>query len=247
MTADTTTRRAAILTYHSLDDSGSVISTHPETFARQMEALAASSIQIVPLTEVLEHPSAVAITFDDGFTNFMDHAVPVLERLSIPATVFVVSGYCGKYNDWPTQPAGFPKLPLMSWDALRKLPPNISLGAHTITHPDLRVLNDREMGNEVKDSRREIEQQTGRSVESFAYPYGAVDGRAAAVVKQEFRCGCGTRLRFAEGTSDRAVLPRLDTYYLPWAGWYGRPFSMSNRVYIGLRRWLREARQHQTR
>ena len=87
MTNGAVRRRAAILTYHSLDESGSVISTHPKNFERQMEALASGPARVVPLTEVLEHPAAVAITFDDGFANFADHAVPVLERLSLAATV----------------------------------------------------------------------------------------------------------------------------------------------------------------
>ena len=242
MTAGAMRERAAILTYHSLDESGSVISTHPRIFARQMEALAVSSIRIVPLMEICQHPAAVAITFDDGFANFADHAVPVLERLSLPATVFVVSGYCGKRNNWPSQPSGLPDLPLMSWGALRDLPRNISLGAHTVTHPDLRSMGDREIREEVAASRMEIERQTGRMVETFAYPYGSVESRAAAVVRETFRWGCGTRLRFVECESDRAVLPRLDTYYLRSPAWYTRPFSLRNRMYVGFRRCLREAR-----
>ena len=49
----------------------------------------------------------LALTFDDGFANFAEHAVPVLQRLSFPATVFVVSGHCGRLNDWPGQPVRF--------------------------------------------------------------------------------------------------------------------------------------------
>jgi peptidoglycan/xylan/chitin deacetylase (PgdA/CDA1 family) len=232
----------AIFTYHSLDNTGSVISVRPEAFRRQMEALAASSIQVVPLSRILFHPGAVAITFDDGFGSFADYAVPVLESLSLPATVFVISGYCGGRNNWPSQPAGVPQMPLMSWSALRDLPKRVSLGAHTVTHPDLRALKDGDMAAEVNQSRHEIEQNTGRAVETFAYPYGAADARAATAVRRAFRVGCGTRLRFADPATDPALLPRLDTYYLKSERWFQRPLGLSNTMYIGLRRCLREAR-----
>src|ERR1700722_15438811 len=96
--------RSTILTYHSLDDSGSVISTHPEIFRRQMDFLAASGVPVVPLAETLERAGSGAKTFDDGFRNLLDHAVPVLEQYHFPATIFVVGNYCGGHNDWPSQP-----------------------------------------------------------------------------------------------------------------------------------------------
>ena len=234
--------RSAILTYHSLDDTGSIISVRPRLFREQMEALAGSGLKVVPVAELLNHPRAVAVTFDDGFANFADHAVPVLERLSLPATVFVIAGYCGKRNNWPTQPSGFPELPLMSWSVLRDLPPLVSLGGHTMTHPNLCTLDDSAVREEILKSRSEIEQRTGRPVETFAYPYGAVDDRAAALVRCEFRVGCGTRLRFVRRGADHALLPRLDTYYLRSADRVAHLFGLSTRAYIGARRFLRETR-----
>jgi hypothetical protein len=233
----------AIFTYHSLDDSGSVISVHPELFRGQMEMLAASRVKVVPLEEIFAHPGAVAITFDDGFANLADHAVPVLERLALPATIFVVSGYCGKRNNWPTQPAGIPQMPLLDWPALRSLPPLFSLGAHTVNHPDLRAQDEREVEREVRESRADIEHRTGRAVASFAYPYGAINERTAALVRREFAIGCGTRLDFAGPDADRAVLPRLDTFYLKSPRWFRQPLGPANRGYIGLRRCMREIRR----
>jgi len=235
---------SAILTYHSLDDSGSVISVAPDLFRRQMEVLAASQVKVVPLDAIFEHPGAVAITFDDGFANVAAYAAPVLERLALPATVFVVSGYCGKRNNWSTQPAGIPQLPLMDWATLRGLPPLFSFGAHTVNHPDLSALSAADMEREVKDSREEIEQQTGRAVMSFAYPYGSMNAPVAALVRREFSVGCGTRLDFARADTDRAVIPRLDTFYLKSTGWFRQPFGSAYRSYIGLRRWMREVRRN---
>jgi len=80
-------------------------------------------------------------------------------------------------------------------------------------------------------------------VETFAYPYGAVDGRTANVVREQFAIGCGTRLRYTDPKEDPAVLPRLDTYYLKSAAWFRNPLGAAARSYIAVRRMLREARQ----
>src|SRR5215472_13250041 len=106
-----------ILTYHSLDTSGSVISLDPKLFRDQMEWLRGTGIEVVPLERVKERPGAVAITFDDGFRNFYEDAFPVLQDHRFPATVFIVTDFCGRQNNWPSQPASppVPRLPLMNW------------------------------------------------------------------------------------------------------------------------------------
>lgn len=235
-------KRSAILTYHSLDESGSVISIRPDQFGRQMEALAKRA-RVVPLAGIPANPGSVAITFDDGFGSFAEHAVPVLERLSLPATVFVVSGYCGGRNNWPTQSSGIPPMPLMGWSELRALPPSISIGAHTVTHPDLTALSDSQVLAELRQSREEIEQNTGRAVTTFAYPYGALDARTRAMARREFALACGTRLAFTETGADVADLPRLDTYYLGSDQWFGHLFDFSTVTYVALRRFARELRR----
>jgi hypothetical protein len=134
-------------------------------------------------------------------------------------------------------------MPLMDWASLRDLPALFSLGAHTVTHPDLTKLAAPDAEREVLDSRTEIEQKTGRPVTSFAYPYGTAKQDTAELVRREFTAGCGTRLDFAGPAADPAVLPRLDSFYLKSPHWFHRPFGLLNRCYIGSRRGLRELRQ----
>ncbi|MGH9947875.1 MAG: polysaccharide deacetylase family protein, partial [Pyrinomonadaceae bacterium] len=74
-----------ILTYHSIDESGSVISTAPETFRRQMKYLSETNWNVVSLKDLVRSlvnkiptpPKTVALTFDDGFQNFYSAAFPV--------------------------------------------------------------------------------------------------------------------------------------------------------------------------
>jgi peptidoglycan/xylan/chitin deacetylase (PgdA/CDA1 family) len=142
--------RSAILTYHSLDNSGSVISTAPEVFQRQLESLAASGIPFVPVDRVASCPGSIAITFDDGYRNLAEHAFPILDRFRIPATIFVVSRYCGQLNTWPSQSPGVvPELPLLSWEQLAAVPSGVDIGAHTVTHPRLPALSAEECDRDV--------------------------------------------------------------------------------------------------
>lgn len=236
--------RSAILTYHSLDVSGSVISTDPALFERQMGYLADSRIPVLPLDQVLDHPGSVAITFDDGYCNLLNYALPVLERYRLPATIFTVSQYCGLSNEWPSQPRGrVPVFPLLGWEELAALPSMFSLGAHTKTHPDLCRLPAEECEREMRECREEIQQRTGRAVRWFAYPYGISSPQVRALAGRHFDLAVGTSLRLLSSPLDRLDLPRIDAYYLGGRFSLEQLFSGPGRMYIGLRSLLRELRR----
>jgi peptidoglycan/xylan/chitin deacetylase (PgdA/CDA1 family) len=237
--------RSCILTYHSLDRSGSVISIRPETFEAQMQWLAEAGAPVVPLETVQQIPGSVAITFDDGFRNFYEHAFPVLQRLRFPATVFVVSGYCGQRNDWPTQPraAGIPDLELMGWSELEEVArAGIRLGSHTVTHPHLGALDEKELERELSQSRAAIEDRTGRAADTFAYPYGESTAAVREVVRSRFTLACGTRLGWLNAGDDPADLPRLEMYYLQNLFWFRGLRSWRGSLYLAVRGLLRDAR-----
>jgi peptidoglycan/xylan/chitin deacetylase (PgdA/CDA1 family) len=236
--------RSAILTYHSLDESGSVISIPPILFRRQMEFLAASGIPVVSLNEALSCPGSVAVTFDDGYRNLLDHAIPVLERYRLPATIFIVSEYCGRNNNWPNQPHGsVPDQPLLSWEELSALPPLISVGAHAMTHPDLTRLSAKECDRELGGCQVQIEQRLRRPVRWLAYPYGASSPQVRSLAGQYFDLAVGTSLRFLSTRSSRLDLPRIDAYYLSGRFSLERLFTAPASLFIGLRRLLRDARR----
>lgn len=234
--------RRAILTYHSLDDSGSVISVSPALFARQMEVLAGSGVPVARLTELRSSPApAVALTFDDGFQNFAEVAAPVLARYRFPATVFLVSGYCGAANDWPSQWPGVPRLPLMTWSTIQGLSrAGVEFGAHTATHPDLGRLDEAAMREEVLSSKRRIEDATGREALAFAYPYGSMPEPARRLVAEHFRAGCSTRLGYVTAGSRPETLERLDVYYLARLSLFRHLFASPARWYLALRGFIRE-------
>ena len=237
--------RSCILTYHSLDTSGSVISMAPSVFREQMACLADSGVSVVPLERVRETPDAVALTFDDGFRNFFDQALPVLLRYGFPATVFVVSDYCGGRNDWPSQPRGpgIPRLELMGWEELRQLAKaGVRIGCHTATHPSLPALSNQQLEAELRASRRAIEQGTGAVADTLAYPYGDVSPCVRQAAARYFRLACGTKLRFVSPESELWELPRLDTYYLRHKFWFRGLTKSYGFAYLNARSLLRSLR-----
>ncbi len=238
-----TTEPSLILTYHSLDSSGSVISFPPSLFREHMESLAESGVSVVKLSEVCTTPGSVAITFDDAFGNFIEYAMPSLAKCRFPATVFVVSGHCGRSNDWATQAPDIPRMPLMSWEDIRSLPgEQIQVGAHTVSHPDLIRLARQQVEAELCQCKRQIEDHIGGPVETFAYPYGTCSAEIRAIACREFRAACGTRMGFAGGASDRWELPRIDAYYLRSGLQPPDLLTSSGRFYVHARGALRKLR-----
>ena len=93
----------AILMYHSIDPSGSVISVGTDEFRRHADWLAAGHVNVVSIDRLLEledEDEGVAITFDDAIDNFGSVAWPILRERELPATVFVVPGHVGESNRW---------------------------------------------------------------------------------------------------------------------------------------------------
>jgi peptidoglycan/xylan/chitin deacetylase (PgdA/CDA1 family) len=200
----------------------------------------------VPLHEVRNTPGGIAITFDDGFRSFYRYALPVLQQYRFPATVFVVSGYCGGRNDWPTQPrdSGIPLLELMNWSELEEASrTGVDIGCHTATHPHLGQLAAAEIDSEISASRAAIEERIGRPVHSFAYPYGESSSTAREAVRRHFPWACGTRLAYLSPASDPANLPRIDMYYLQKRLWFEELRSFRTSAYLEGRALLRGLRQ----
>ena len=241
----------AILTYHALDDSGSVLSTPPATFASQMRSLVESGARVVPLADLVRtalesdvSPPRVAITFDDGLRSVYEHGLPVLDELGLAATVFLVTDYCGKTNDWPGQPSGFGNRAMLGWAEIKEMAAaGVAFASHGRTHRDLTGLSAPELEMEMVESKRSIEDALGLAADGFAYPYGTHDARVRALARAHFTLACGTTFGFVTAGSDRFALERLDMYYFRRSPALGRLFAADLRAYIALRRGLRACRR----
>lgn len=213
----------AILTYHSLDDSGSPISVAPEEFRRHVAWFATRRVPVLGLEELLAAPpetEAVALTFDDAFANFGAVAAPLLAEHGLPATLFVVAGHVGGTNAWGgRRDRRVPTLPLLDWAALGRLADRgVTIGAHTRSHPHLTALEDAALADELEGANAVFARELGRRPATFAYPYGDVDARVAVAAGRSYRLAVTTELRAVGGGADPLRLPRLDMFYLRAAG-----------------------------
>src|SRR5262245_24852483 len=131
---------------------------------------------------------------------------------------------------------------MLSWSQLSELSSaGIEIGAHTRSHRDLRRLSTPEARDEIAGSRAEIEDRLGRSVESFAYPFGYASSNVIEIVRKEFRAACTTVLRRAGG-EPLHQLPRVDMYYLRTPQQLRRLLDGRLDRYLTIRRLARSAR-----
>lgn len=242
-----------ILTYHSIDSSGSVISTSPEKFRSQMQYLSNSSHNVISLNEIatciLEKqpfpPRSLSITFDDGFKNNYEIAYPILKEYEFKATIFLVTGYCGKNNQWQGQPAEIPVLEIMDWGEVVEMSNNgIDFGAHTVNHPNLLKLTQEQAEDEIVDSKKEIEERLGKKIVCFAYPYGGETNKFSKTLSYEFQCAVTTELKVADLGSDVYSLPRIDMYYFSRNNFFSSMGSSRFNHYIKIRNLLRSFRSN---
>src|SRR4030065_1715789 len=121
--------RLPLLTYHSLDSSGSVISTAPSRFRSQMAWLHQKGFQTLSLAEAARLVRAgqpfrertCVVTFDDGYETVYRDAFPILQELGYTATVFLITGYCGKRNSWPGHVSPVGEQSLLSWTHIEEM------------------------------------------------------------------------------------------------------------------------------
>lgn len=245
-------RELPILTFHSIDSSGSVISVSPARFERILRGLKQKCFRTLCFDEVIDWlqgqqvltAPSVVLTFDDGYENLYSEAFPLLQELGFKATVFLTTGYCGKTNHWPTQIAGIPPMPMLRWDQIKEMAQAVfEFEAHTQTHPALTQLPLETARKELVECKSDIEDRLGKKVRFFAYPYGDIHDGIYALARECFDAACSTNFGFTHLDSDRHLLERIDMYYFSGmlsSTVFGSPFY---RPYLRLRQLIRNARR----
>jgi glycosyltransferase involved in cell wall biosynthesis/peptidoglycan/xylan/chitin deacetylase (PgdA/CDA1 family) len=189
-----------IFGYHRVaDEPRDVYAIAPRAFRAQMEHLLASGTTLLRLDaalELLQRPvegQYACVSFDDGYRDFLDHALPTLELLQIPATVFGVTGFlAGRTTfSWYHDPPG-----ALSWDDVPRLLETglVDLQAHSSTHRQMTRLSDKDLESEVAAAKRELERHLPYTVTSFSYPAGLYSPREMRAVEAAgFRGAVTTR------------------------------------------------------
>lgn len=210
-----------ILAYHNIGHvppgaRGRSLYVTPVAFDRQMALLrrlgyrGLSMGDALPYLEGHRHGKVAVITFDDGYVDNLETALPVLQRHGFTATCYMVSAAVGSYNRWDADKLNVRK-PLMDRAQVRAWSTaGMEVGAHSRRHPHLSGCRDAELVDETAGSRAELEDLLGRPVSHFCYPYGDHDARVVeAVCCAGFRTAATTRWGRARPGDDLLTLKRL--------------------------------------
>ena len=126
------------------------------------------------------------LTFDDGYTDLAEYALPVLRRYGFSAAVYIVTGQLGGTNAWNIAQGSAPHRLLTAEQIQYWAAQGIEFGAHSRTHADLTTLSARELEHEVMGSAEDLATLLGSRVVSFAYPYGFLNSAVVNCVKKSY-------------------------------------------------------------
>ena len=177
--------RLPVLMYHhvgpSIPHTYAELTVLPKQFERQIRWLARRGYVGIRPSDWVEWRRSgkglpdkhVLLTFDDGYADLAEHALPVLRRYGFGAVVFIVTGLVGGTNAWD-EARGSATHRLLTAEQIRYwATQGIEFGAHSRTHADLTTLSAEELAKEIVGGRDELANLLGSPVTSFAYPYGA--------------------------------------------------------------------------
>lgn len=172
---------AIVLFYHRIaDDHPNGWTMSRKDFKQQIDWMQAN-FDIVSLEEAQhrimssgnDRPT-LSITFDDGYAENCEYALPLLIERRIPATYFVTTDHTFNQKPFPHDVKLGCPLPANTVESLLAIDrAGIEIGAHTRTHADLGSITDeRELVDEVVTATIELEAVLQRKVRYFAFPYG---------------------------------------------------------------------------
>ncbi len=219
--------RIPVLMYHRVGASSNAwearYAISPEGFAAHMQTLARSgyrAVDIDALVDWLEGGAALPegaflLTFDDGFRGVREHALPVLEKLGWPFTVFLVSDLIGGEDVWTrsSNPSGA-TFPLLDAGEIRDMQRRgCSFHSHTRSHASLPKLDDVALADQLRGSRSALAELLDHDVRYIAYPFGHLDERVEAATRAAgYRAAFATQPGFNRRDVNRFRIRRIDVF-----------------------------------
>ena len=186
----------------------------PAQFRWQMSYLKRHGYAPLTLADVAAHQdagrpvpgNAVVLTFDDGYRNNLENALPILQEFGFPAVIYVVVNAVGRDNFWH-DPASETRIPMLDWDGVRALQKaGWEIGSHTMNHARLSRLSAEAVRAELVESRAVLGEKLGTAPLSFANPYGdAADDPAVQSLVRE--AGYRTAVSVHQGKADLSGNP----------------------------------------
>jgi peptidoglycan/xylan/chitin deacetylase (PgdA/CDA1 family) len=214
--------RVPILMYHQISPrphpAFRKYTVTPAAFAAQMRWLAAAGYATVTPDQLADARAGrgglprkpVMVTFDDGFRECVEHALPVLHGHGFAGVFYLVAGLVGATSRW-LRPVIGDEFPMANWDAVREVERAGSVcGAHSWSHPRLAEVPAAAWRRELLDARLLLEDRLGHRVDHLAYPHGSwnEDVRETAA-RAGYRSACSVRIGLSGPGDDPLALHRV--------------------------------------
>ena len=198
-----TSRRVPVFTFHKIDPrfEWGVTRSTPVQFRKLLVFLKSRDYHTVSLNQIFDAGSElperpVVLTFDDSYASVYHYAFPLLQEYGMRGTVFIITGFVNRPNTWDVNIGGvtFPHLTWSQISEMRRY--GIEIGSHTVHHADLTRIPHRMMERELGDSREELENRLGCSIQYVSFPFGKYNDTVIdASLKAGYRKGCGCFVR----------------------------------------------------
>ena len=188
-----------------------------ELFKRQIAELSNAAFSTPAYNGVLTNCGAgpeVFLSFDDGFCDVFHNAFPVLTQHGFRAIQFVVADLFGKTSEWQI-PSGDVPGPLMDGAQIKEwLAAGNEIGSHTLTHPRLTQIPVAQAREEITASKKKLEDQFGRKIHHFCYPYGDYNPAVRELVREAgYRTACTTEFGVNVAGTSPFALKRITARY----------------------------------
>lgn len=219
--------RTFVLMYHRVGEvrsaAESLYCIAPERFAAQMNLLARRGYRAVPIDALVAwleggptlKKGDFVLTFDDGFLGVREYALPILEQLGWPFTVFLVTSLLGGADMWQRfNNLEGRRYPLLSVDDVRHMRlRGCSFHSHTETHASLPSADDGTLAAELAGSRAALSNLLGDHAAYLAYPYGHLDDRVESATRAAgYKAAFSVQPGFIRRDVNPFRIPRLDIF-----------------------------------
>ena len=231
-----------ILAFHKIDPKfeWGVTRLTPSQFRKVLHYLnehgySTISLQSLFNPEFIFPSKPIVLTFDDAYESFYTHTHPIMNEFGYTGTIFIISNYVGKKNDWDVN-LGWKTFQHLNWEQILDLKnQGYEFGSHTVHHPNLTRIDDRWMQYELEKSKFDIEEKLNEQIEFISFPFGRYNKKVVQFcLKIGYVKGCGFLRNYRE-KKESFVIERK-AYYLfdrvcniqPKLG--GHPFSWMENI-----------------
>ena len=190
-----------ILMYHSISnlntESGLFVSS--KSFASQINYLIEKKYSFIDFEDLDKGDipkNPIILTFDDGYQDFYTNAYPILKSNNVKATVFIITDYIGKQG-------------YLNSKEIEYMNDLISFQSHTISHTDLRLLNEKQLETELKGSKETLEKVIKNKVIAISYPSGAFNSQVINIANEYYKYGVTTIAGTYDIENSKLKIPRI--------------------------------------